>query len=439
MFPFNENILLEADSAKQDKIELEIGSWQLIGDSQHTQTFFLQSLSELELPEGLNLEGLRWFRNRQINTGSYVTFRNQGPGSQSQIGKPLIAGEIRVRRVPSSHGEACIFRVSAKIKINPTRFARYHAVRIRRQVFNSAPVSPNSSSLITTDLASNISEVDEVVLDGNDNVLLTRRSLGIASRSFWHRLVNYYWINILDFLENSFQQACDGRSYLERSSGWRINLKFVETYWEFSHDHAIEALSSIKSRLKVFGRENQQSNYPVYVEGRHLNSPTFKVQLTNGVHVVVYAKTNKRIRIEFRHKLYGPTGSASVIGGGHTNPSPEVLHDWLRFCAEDAAERGNSMLDYIQSSEWESSSQRPLYTFLSAIVDVCDDVAQYDLILSLLVNNGVIYLQRGDPLRQVINALIDQRILQRTNRSAYTFGVHPNFSMALEQLQLNSR
>lgn len=446
VIPFAEGIELDATSAKQDRIEVVLGDWILSGRSPQIGQIFLNRLSNLRLPTSINPHDIRWFRSDQRNRGRYITFRSRERSNSDEV-KPLIAGEVRLRPLHNSeHGnDGVFFTIKVTLYLNPTRFAQHHAVRIRGHLFNEIENLQDDVLLATSPSGRNLLQAEEIVLDRKDNVLLSRRTQAVSSPQFWPYLLRYYWQNVVDFLETSFAGELDDMTALGRPRSWCMNLKNVETYFEFYHDDAVYALQQIKNSLRAFGRRNYENAFlpldqggevhPMFREGRRDNSPSFSIQLTNSVKAVVYAKTNKRIRLEIRHRLNGENSSAALLGGAHTHEDHQQLYPWLETLAIDATTRGNSILGYIGRHNWERVSQRPLYTFLARIVDACEDQAQYDLLLSSLINNDTIHVPRGDELLPIISSLLNQGILQRTNPHAQTFSIHPQYQETLQQLQ----
>jgi len=376
---------------------------------------------------------LKWFRARQNNQGHYIEFSGGGPGGRNNIGTPLISGRISTQRFPNNSDAQGRFLLKANLSINPTRFARHQAFKLREAIFADEPLIENYALLQSKDIETVDSLTGERSLDGKDNVILGRRMRSVTEPDYWMRIIHSYWGNILRFLERSFNAACAIDSSVRRYSEWKINIQTVETYWEFWSEDAVAALYQVLPSLRVFGSSNRVSTYPLHEEERDGNSPSISIQLTGSISAKLYAKTNKRIRVEIKHDL---KEDARVFDNNrHTSANVEQLFYWLEQCASDAAIRGQDILDYISTNHWENIEQRSLYSFLARVVAACEDEAQYELVLSLLVNNSTIHLRQNDPIGSVLRALKRQNVLQTPNRNGRTYSVHPRYREAVNRLR----
>lgn len=440
MLVFNEEAALDVETAKQDKIVIKLGPWNIDGSAYGSRAIshYLDQLPSLRVQLYDNPEDLRWFQARQRNQLQYIDFRGRGFGGRVDEGAPLISGRISAIRPTGSENANGRFMVFANLTMNPTRFARHHAGRISNALFAEEPI-PNDVTLLQTRQINQSNPITgEMSLDNRDNVLLTQRARAIAGSDRWLRLVHYYFGNIINFLDRSLEAAGGADEIaVTRSGEWEINIKEVETYWELVSEDAVSALTAVLPSLRIFGSQNRVDTYPNLTEERNDNSPSVKFQLRGGVTGKLYAKTNKRIRLEITHDI--SEYPAVLNNGQRTSRSVDDFFYWLNDCALDAKNRGNSILEYITAQNWQMANQRPLYQLLARVVGACGNrQEQYDLVLSMLVNNGCIVAPNGSPLRAIVNSLRSSNVIAPTPRYSRTYSITSEYRSALEQLRTNS-
>src|SRR5690606_28503415 len=125
----------------------------------------------------------------------------------------------------------------------------------------------------------------------------------------------------------------------------------VETYWEFLADNPVSLVHDLAPYLNLLGAEYSDRRYPAgYRETRRdRNSPSVKVLLRPGVFLRLYAKTNRRVRFEITHDFRKERlRLASDVQVERRSSDPSRLRHWINACADDAAERLNDTLTFIQ-------------------------------------------------------------------------------------------
>jgi hypothetical protein len=157
------------------------------------------------------------------------------------------------------------------------------------------------------------------------------------------------------------------------------------------------------------------------------------IRLTDSVRLRVYAKTNRRIRLEVLHNV--AHASSRVLRGGHTTERPEMIYHWLHRISIDAAQRANEVLTNIRHELNTAYEQRPIYHLLSEVAEVVEDEAAFDLVLSMLVNNARIVLGERDPMRPYVQELMRRDVLVRTRNYQQVYGLHPQYQSASSELR----
>ena len=194
-------------------------------------------------------------------------------------------------------------------------------------------------------------------------------------RSAWPHQLRVYWQNIQSFLDNQIMNLAGPIDILARRDNTEVNLRSVETYWEYGTDDALHAVSMLVPTMQTLGREASIRTYSLAEESMEGNSLSVRIRLTSSITCTFYAKTTKRVRLELKHDL---TERAGVIGGSHTSNNPDDLLEWLDILAQDAAQRGNQVLRHLTHELSHNVAQRPVYELLSRIAAVSEDQAIND-------------------------------------------------------------
>jgi hypothetical protein len=116
--------------------------------------------------------------------------------------------------------------------ISDTRYARYHAAHI-----SDRALIENEPGFVLSELIALRPQYrlgGEVVLDGSDNLLLSKRSQHEARTERWPMLMRRYIDSIWTFLDTKIDEAIP-RRYCGLDVSRELNLQEVETYWEFRH------------------------------------------------------------------------------------------------------------------------------------------------------------------------------------------------------------
>jgi len=430
----DENATADVQFAKQDKIDIEIGEWQVPGHDPSTYDL-LFNMCETPVPS-FPLEvssDLTWFNrpqgNRQFNP--FIQFSGRGAGGRVPRGTPLIAGRLQARYRGGGSGSDGYFALTAQLSINPTRFVRHVSTHLRwRPSSDNWMERIDSRFLLSRQLPSRSGE--EVILDGNDNVLLSHGAMRAGRPEIWEHQLYLYWSNIRAFFDRQILLSSQELGFPVFRNRSEFNLKTVETYWEFQHDDAIFAVVSLRRRMQALSSDISVNNYPVSTDSISNNSLSIRIMLTSSIRCTLYAKTSKRVRLEIRHNLME---SAIPIGGAHTTNDAGQVLVWLQEVAQDASQRAGEVLGHLRSQFSTNSPQRPVYELLSRIALGVPNEETYHMIISMLVNTNRISVMPRDPLRSVVIRLLRMGVLERPRPRVHVFSIHTEFENALTELR----
>jgi hypothetical protein len=200
-----------------------------------------------------------------------------------------------------------------------------------------------------------------------------------------------------------------------------LNLKYCETYWEFTTDDPILEIDRITPHLVAFSeleastRSFDQLNADQQRDG---HSRSIRIQYGQGREICVYAKTNRRVRFEVRHRLRAPNGflipaAAQGQGAGHTATNWDAFTPLIQRLALDAAQTLNSLFAFIQQRQAMHLSPVTPFRLMLRIAQLIQDEAQAAIVLNLLVLDGQLsrrVLPRA--FRPALDSLREAGILQ---------------------------
>ncbi|MEO9877508.1 MAG: hypothetical protein ABJM26_11170 [Anderseniella sp.] len=443
----NANTTVTADEAKQDRIQVVLGTWLIEGDDgpeENAAGDLLYALSHLRVVDTVQDDrfdgSLHWFNAYQRSHGSFrLNFRSRGFGGHQTEHTPLIAGYLNTRRIASRTGSIRnSYQLQAYLSLNPTRFVRHRGWGLmgnERQGDWYRTVDP--SLLLSRQVPAQ--HQGEVILRRNDNVLLTRREQSAGRADVWWNQVSCYYRNVWSFLDRCIGEQARERQLRMTPAERHINLREVETYWEFETNDALHLVATLAPHLMTLSATSNMAAHSAegispQQELDH-NSLSVSLRVPRGRTVKLYSKTNRRVRLEITHDL---SSNADAIGGSHTSTEVAALFEWLGQISEDAAELANEVLDALRPNFGGVSEQLPAYVLFSQIYQAAPDQEVYDWLVSQLVNTGRITLERSSgELDSIVMNLARQGVLSRVRPYSRTFRLNSQFSRAWQMMQHN--
>jgi hypothetical protein len=329
--------------------------------------------------------------------------------------------------------------------VNPTRFVRYQNWhRIRSHVRQSGLPPLFHNTMLTS---------DEFSLDGSDN-WLPDLAAGDWQRfihsSRWPNQLNNYFSEIETAMRGEMARrgvlsSIDGTGTLEfRASDAPWLIGKVEVYWEFREASSPELLEAIDramisysdmphTRQEFTGSQARQSRRGRQRES--FNNVVLSVTSRPGVKIVIYPKTNERLRMEVRFD----TADLSRSRLPRTASGAAGLVEALQNYSEAATEALNAFLDHLerQLNPGFIAWSPPPTDLIFRIVSRCHSREAARSIINMLVTNGAV--SRLKSLNQSIDALVKSKILERAKnqqrKQSNTFVPSLTYQMAVQRLR----
>lgn len=393
-----------------DRAEVVIGDWALIGQGSDVQRV-LESLPAITAETREGTEVPVFTRPRLgpratsveafVSTGIHGTYRT----------RPAFGGKLATAwgrdRVPASLiGEH--IRVGLEAGLNINHFIAAQSIPTRSRL--DRPIVLREFALALR---------HRFARDGNEFCLTDDTNLLIGPDAiFRYAESKPAEDHLMDAVDACWQFVGGGLAENAAAYGIRsqpvpyYSLRKIEFYWEFSHPHPIQLVESLIVPMRSLGDETVM--HRALVRGEEVavrqNSMSVSCELSAGCKLIVYAKTNTRLRFEVR--LDDETISRMSGGSRTTRDRGELrrMVQTLRIAATTRFTQAMQDLDAFRTRQaLQQASTRLRAEFGRLIVD--DDVAQ--VIIDALRMRGSVVATLSSPIRQAIETLCDAGILQR--------------------------
>ncbi len=231
-------------------------------------------------------------------------------GTYSKPPPPIFDGKLKFKGLGSGR-----FKITALLDVNPTRFVHHYYNR-REAGDPQLESHPLRRGTVHQEYNS------EFVLDDvADNWIPYIRPHSRCLRpGHWQGRLARYMNAVLNLLQSEFDRAARtafgagtaniaGTPLANRliTETPIITLKTAETYIEFACDEPISTAERLGAFVDAFG--STSSSTTTRVPRLVMNSRCFTAQVATGERLKLYAKTNRRIRIEVEHRLNDDNGS----------------------------------------------------------------------------------------------------------------------------------
>lgn len=454
---------IQVSSARHDKIDLSI------------------QLGSIHLPDipGRNHSEVRRFRNcvsthfqgpaKQENATIAINSRNRsrlfgrdrdapevvikarkdiGPGA-------LFSGKLKLSfsRSPTSEDVYLDFQGS----LNVARYMRHQQASFFQEGENRfANAEAMRDSLFRRTNKLEDRRRDEFSFDGNDNWIPDAGRFDSFTRH-WNERLREYVEAVQLTLEMEIRRVCDWAiaagfpvewqpdataAWLRRRDHTLHSLQRVETYWEFKHPSPLQMVKTLEAELRAYCTSEVVTRYfrgmkrrgDELVLGKEKNCCFLDAEVAPGIRLVIYAKTNQRIRFEVRHFLSGAHDRREL-----PQSSREVAQTCERIAeiSADAAGVLNRFFAFLRARvEPAPFSLSPL-ELLFRCVECAETAIHGDIVVKMLLAHDSV--SRVPALTNTIRAMVRAHILQRVNNeqdiASEAFVVTPQYRQALEALR----
>lgn len=430
--PFTFDHEVSAATARQDKVEIEIGC-RFNGDAEDL-TAFVDHLGCAPVDQrddpyseafGLYFQRPESVQHPHSRRQKIRNFKLVLDGQEYPA--PLIGGHLYIKPVSPQQ-----WHLSILCSLNVSRFVHHQTLPGRQDL--RAHLLPTPPDLFREEIP--FSYEGEFSYCGGDNWIPNTPSRQyFASPVYWPRHLRRCIQSIQDVIHD-LERAAD-MAHGSFGPGWIFNVRHVETYWEFLTNDPLGVVYELHEALKLYSRRRvrvKDYDVPPDLDGQE-NSMVLMLESRVGEYVKVYAKTNRRIRIEVTHKLSGEDGF-NLPNGPHTFASLQETEPLILSLSGIAAARINALFQHFQHRSEVPEGQATVLMFIMQFQAACKNVETAHEILQILAHNGSLVVGGDSPIgslfRESLRRLVRRGILE-TNNGRYTAA--PFFNRALTILR----
>ncbi len=394
--PFSLLTKVTAETAKQDHIHVTLGEWIINGSTEDKDALRNRMGAPLVDVRNGDAESVmaawgRIFKRPQRPPGASrppVGIRRRALqfGSGEPIPPPLFSGNWTFNSYYRADEEERPTHTRLKLHLNPTRYARY-------QPFQPIPRSEPGSLWPEPRLFAfhGAAEVNgEIVLNNNDNWIPdTKRMALFTNPARWGRHLRTYLNAVPALFEAELNRLNAITPLITWECAESLNLHSAETYWEFASENPTALVASLRKLLNSFTKRRREANlFRQDCDSKiDHNSLSLRAEINPGRDIQIYAKTNRRVRIEVVHTFTGGESEGHRLEGGHTANSWDRLPMMIESLAKDAAELVNRLFEHFRNQSGIIPAHIPAYQLLYEIGQYSCDLGVGRLIASLLVHN----------------------------------------------------
>jgi hypothetical protein len=431
MEEFNLDSVLSAEDARHDKIQLDIGEW-FISSIDIEMAGFIQYLGSDDRSTSRNK--YRAFQvDNYVNdfTAKRLSILSPKSGRGELDNAPLFSGQLIIRKMPTS-GNIDNYALKLKLQINPTRFCVYQPLPLRRRNENSIQRVPSNPSVLFAKQDC-FSHANERTLDNKDNALLKPVSKINGSRELYQQNVRRYIESIKNYIDIEIADynslSLELMDYQERYS-----LKTIETYWDIRCDNPTLTIGSLRRDFLALGNNTSVSYYSDAGELTEGSSLALRAEFRTKERLKLYAKTNKRIRLEIEHK-YNQNASLTE-NRSYTAGGVDELITMINYASHESTRLANNFLSSLSEySNYPDILRESALIFIQILYRQIGNIVIAEDILSSLVSSGGIPTSNlNSDFKQVLDSLVTAGLVERKGRPINRYLISPRFASSVQGL-----
>jgi hypothetical protein len=410
-------IVFLPEDARQDKIEIFIGSWHVAAVDQ-TISEFISFLGQWDRSRATYPHRLFQAAEsmRMVPSSQKVKIIRKKHGVA-----PLISGELKIKRTIENR-----FSLQLQVSINPTKFNVYCPRHRNRNGINNT--IENDLLFRRLENFQNRFE-DEYSLDQKDNVLLSPAAKFNASSRNYETNFKRYISEIIDYIQaeiDDFSSFTPGFNFLGLNENY--SLRTLESYWELADDQPILTVRGFTNSFRRLFNDTLISEF----SGAHIETDVsavgLRVDLRKGERLKIYAKTNKRIRIEVEHKYkenIALSNNRKITAG-----SIDELWEKIIIATEKMKTMASKNINSLRTMTLQSNTS-PLtaINFITRIYDTIENRnSAKKLTMLLLVSGGVPRSILTDEQISDMQKLARAKIVQYRGGASARYFVHSSYA-----------
>ncbi|MDR7092216.1 hypothetical protein [Cellvibrio fibrivorans] len=434
MEEFSLNMELSGTDARQDKISLFIGSWD-INAMDVLMTAFVVSLGDPTRSHP-TFQTIAFQQNNHVSNiiTKKVKFFRSKSGRGYKRDAPLFTGELVIKRKLNN-----LYRLNLLVDINPTRFCVYQHTPIRTRASNGIRnLSPSIVLFATQDKIRHGNGEDlEFTLDQSDNCLLTPSSKINASHPLYTDNLNRYLSSIVRYLEDEileFQQT--GFALLGKEEHYSV--RNIETYWDIPCPTPTITLRQLEPLIRTSTNKldiNEYLSNELAGSTFSINdlTPCYTCYFRNGESLKLYAKTNKKIRLEVKYNFMKDSTLRSAWGTTPTNINR--LFEFINYCSDMSTSTANDLISCLARNDTTRLRQeKSLVEFINSIYMNAPKEHATSILRMLASTDGITSSKAPEHLKSSLDKLVEKGVLMKQSGLSTRYIPQPRYLAASRKL-----
>ena len=439
--PFSLDADISAATAKQDRIRVRFGSWRLKGRTSDIDAIREQMgcppLNCRDLNNLAEIYGrflLRPQKHQSFRPPMSTRDRPLKLGD-SILPPPIFSGRWTFSKYARADDVEVTTNTHLDVWLNPNVFVRHQL-----PVPLPDPAEPGSwpvEVLFGNELPKRVK--DEESYDGRENWLPSYQRLTAFTKSArWQRHLRNLVCSVPEQFEAELNRLnlLNGAPHVEIEREENGQLSVVETYWEFSSDSPISDVLNLRDGfLSLVSGLRRTRFYPVPEETVERNCVSLIGDISPGKQLRIYAKTNRRVRVEVIHTL---GRNKYRLPGGRSAAKWDGLAAMIESLAEDAAETVRSAFNRLKAQTQFLPSDLNAYDLVLKIGSASHDESIAKQICDSLVAVGAIAAAgNSDRISRTLQRLRKGGVLEYRGDAGQggNYVIESRYRGALQELQ----
>lgn len=243
---------------------------------------------------------------------------------------------------------------------------------------------------------------------------------------------------IENFMTTELQQTADSYGVSVGHAPY-YGLRKIEFVWEFAHPNPIRFVEGLDVPMRALGPQSRRHRALVRGESLRVKQDSLSIsaELSAGCDLIVYAKTNERIRFEVR---LDRDAIAAMLRRGHDDASRTARgHDDLRqmiaTLREAATERMQTALAMLDRQRMPPASDVTALRLCAEVGHILQDDALAHTVLETLRMRRSLASPLHSTMRYAADRLIVAKILRRSGKRSPVFVPTDRYVRAVEELR----
>lgn len=422
-----------------DHAEVVIGDWPVCGSAIQVVQF-IRAIPEITAFTNRRGEVPTFTSPRHSPDGRWIEAElSRGrPGNVTYQTRPIVGGTLNVAkgagRVPRTTPDEYI-RLGLNAHLNMNHFLRAQEVRRRSRLDRPRLVSP----LATAIEGAHAAYAAEFCLTDDMNVLIG------PDRHYRYALSKPAEDHFMDYLRLTETFLTTGLRETASSYGVSVDhapyysLRKIEFVWEFTHPNPIRFVENLDVPMRALGPQCRRHRALVRGErfGVLQDSLSISAELSAGCNLIVYAKTNERIRFEVRldSDAIGTMLRKGRRDASRTTHRRDDLHQMIATLREAATERMQSALAMLDRQRVPPAGDVTAMQLCAEVGHILQDDGCAHALLEVLRMRGSLASAPHSTLKGAVDRLQAAGILRRSAARSRVFVPTSRYVRAVSELR----